>query len=95
MNTVEQYLENVVLGNHAPRHDPRCHTAHHFVLFHGREFVPHPAPRRYFRRLGAGRQYFRNAMKLVRRFPGDLTYTEGFVAAWFEGHCRLCFGFYA
>lgn len=91
MNTVEHYLEDVVLGNR----DPRCHTAHHFVLFHGREFRPHPAPRRFFRRLGAGGQCFLNALKLVMRFSADLTYTEGFAASWFEGHCRPCFGLHA
>ena len=95
MNTVEQYLEDVVLGNQDFRHDPRCLTAHHFVLFHGREFSPHPDPKRYFRRHGAGGQCFQNALKLVKKFPDDLTYAEGFAAAWFEGYYRPCFGLHA
>lgn len=95
MNTVEQYLEDVVLSNQDPRHDPRCHTAHHFVLFHGREFCSHPEPRKYFRKHGAGGQCFLNALKLVKKFPDDLTYAEGFAAAWFEGYYRPCFGLHA
>ena len=95
MNTVEQYLEDVVLGNQDPRHDPRCHTSDHFVLFHGREFRPHPDPRRYFRRLGAGGQCFLNAVKLVKKYPNELTYAEGFAALWFEGYYRPCYGLHA
>ena len=91
MNSVEQDLENFVRGYP----DPRCHTFQQFVYFHGREFVPHPAPRRYFRRLGAGGQCFRNALKLVMRFPDELTYAEGFAASWFEGQIRPHFGLHA
>lgn len=34
-------------------------------------------------------------LKLVMRFPDDLTYAEGFAASWFEGQIRPHFGLHA
>ena len=48
-----------------------------------------------FTGFGAGGQCFRNALKLVMRFPDELTYAEGFAASWFEGQIRPHFGLHA
>jgi hypothetical protein len=91
MNTVEQYLEDSVRLNP----DPRCYTAHNFVYFHGAEFKPCADHRRYFRSYGGAGLCFRNTLKLVRKFPSDLTYAEGFAASLFEGQIRPHFGLHA
>lgn len=91
MNTVEQYLENSARGNP----EPVCHTFQQFVYFHGREFKPHPEPRRYFRKFGGVGQCFYNALKLVKKFPNDLTYVEGFAASLFNGQTRPHLGLHA
>ena len=77
MNTVEQYLEDSVRLNP----DPRCYTAHNFVYFHGTEYKPCPDHRKYFRTYGGVGRCFHNSLKLVRKFPHELTYVEGFAAS--------------
>ena len=90
MNTVEQYLKETVRDIM-----PQCHTAHQFVYFHGQEFTPHPNRRKFFRNYGGAGQCFRNALKLVKKFPSHLTYAEGFAASSFEGQIRPHFGLHA
>ena len=91
MNTVEQYLENSARGNP----DPRCHTFQQFVYFHGAEFKHCPDHGKYFRSYGGVGLCFRNALTLVKKFPQDLTYAEGFAASWFEGYYRPSIGLHA
>ena len=91
MNTVEQYLEDSARGNP----EPICHTFQQFVYFHGREFKPCPDHKKYFRSYGGAGLCFRNSMKLVRKFPNDLTYAEGFAATLFQGEIRPHFGLHA
>ena len=91
MNSVGQYLETFVRGCT----DPRCYTFQQFVYFHGAEFRPCPDHRKYFRSYGGVGLCFQNSMKLVQKYPNDLTYAEGFAASWFEGYYRPSIGLHA
>ena len=91
MTSVEQDIETFVRGYP----EPRCHTFQQFVYFHGREFKPHPDPRRYFRKYGAGGQCYRNALKLVKRFPQELTYVEGYASSPVIDIIQTSFGIHA
>lgn len=81
MNAVEQYLEKSIKGIR----DTQCHTPHQFVYFHGREFTPCSDHKKYFRKHSRMGACYSNAQRLVKKFPDDLTYAEGFASTLIDG----------
>ena len=91
MNTVEQYLERSIKGIR----DTQCHTANQFVYFHGCEFKLCPDHKKYFRKHSRMGACYRNAQRLVKKYPDDLTYAEGFASTLIDGHLYPPVGLHA
>jgi len=94
MNPVIEYLEKVV-SDVGGELKPPYENFHHFVLANGREYRAIALLRQYKSFFGELGCCYSNTLTLVRCYPSNLTYVEGFAAVRDDHQISVHWGLHA